>query len=398
MEERRLRIAVAGTGMIGRIHARSARLAGADLVAVAASTPQRGAAAAAELGAERHAATAEELATAPDVDVLHVCTPNHLHGPLTRLALEHGKHVVCEKPVATTLAEAQQLAADAERADRIVAVPFVYRYHPVVRHARELIAAGELGEVRLLHGSYLQDWLLSTSDTNWRVDPELGGRSRAFADIGSHWCDLATFVTGHRFTAATSAVQTAVPLRDGEPPVTTEDVAAALLRTDGGALANVVVSQVSPGRKNRLWIEVDGSEASVSFDQEQPESLWIGRRDGARIVLRDPEQLAPAARRFAVVPGGHPQGYLDCFDAFVRDVYAGVREGELPEGTPQLADGVRAAAVTDAVMDAAASGAWTEIADVAPVAHATAAAHAAHRAPAAHAAPSNGTAPTGGAA
>ncbi|MDW5596611.1 Gfo/Idh/MocA family oxidoreductase [Conexibacter stalactiti] len=380
MEERRLRIAVAGTGMIGRIHARSARLAGADLVAVAASTPQRGAAAAAELGAARHAANAEELATAPDVDVLHVCTPNHLHGPLTRLALEHGKHVVCEKPLATSLAEAQQLAADAERADRFVAVPFVYRYHPVVRHARELIVAGELGEVRLLHGSYLQDWLLTTADTNWRVDAGLGGRSRAFADIGSHWCDLASFVTGHRFTSAVSAVETAIPLRDGQPPVTTEDVAAALLRTDRGALANVVVSQVSPGRKNRLWIEVDGAEASVAFDQEQPESLWVGRRDGARIVLRDPEQLAPAARRFAVVPGGHPQGYLDCFDAFVRDVYTGIRDGELPEGTPQLADGLRAAAVTDAVMDAAASGTWTEVAGAERAAAATGATAAPHTA------------------
>lgn len=361
MEERRLRIAVAGTGMIGRVHARSARLAGADLVAVAASTPQRGTVAAAELGAGR-AGTAEELATAPDVDVLHVCTPNHLHGPLTRLALEHGKHVVCEKPVATSLADAEQLAADAEAAGRFVAVPFVYRYHPVVRHARELVARGELGEVRLLHGSYLQDWLLSPSDTNWRVDAELGGRSRAFADIGSHWCDLAGFVTGHRFVSASGAVETAIPLRDGQTPVTTEDVAAALLRTDRGALANVVISQVSPGRKNRLWLEVDGSEASIAFDQESPETLWVGRRDGAQIVMRDPEFLAPGAARFATVPAGHPQGYLDCFDAFVRDVYAGVRDGELPEGTPQLADGVRAAAVTEAVLDAAERGSWVEIA------------------------------------
>ena len=360
-----MRIAVAGTGMIGGIHARSARLTGADLVAVAASTPERSAAAARELGAGR-AATAEQLATAEDVDVLHVCTPNHMHGPLTRLALEHGKHVVCEKPVATTLAEAGQLAAAAAAAGRFVAVPFVYRYHPVVRHARELIAAGELGEVRLLHGSYLQDWLLRAADTNWRVDPALGGRSRAFADIGSHWCDLAAFVTGHRFSAALGAVDTTLPSRDGQTAVTTEDVAAVLLRTDRGALANVVVSQVSPGRKNRLWLEVDGAEASVVFDQERPETLWVGQRDGARIVTRDPEQLAPAAARFAVVPGGHPQGYLDCFDAFVRDVYDGVRAGELPAGTPRLADGVRAVAITEAVLDAAARGAWTDVAAKAP--------------------------------
>ncbi|MDO8189264.1 Gfo/Idh/MocA family oxidoreductase [Conexibacter sp. JD483] len=355
-----LRIAVAGTGMIGSIHARSARLAGATLVAVAASTPARGEQAARELGAERAAATAEQLATADDVDVLHVCTPNHLHAPLTKLALEHGKHVVCEKPVALDRAEAEQLALDAADAGRFVAVPFVYRYHPVVRHARALVADGALGDVRLMHGTYLQDWLLQPSDTNWRVDVALGGRSRAFADIGSHWCDLASFVSGHRFTAVQGATETTVPERDGTPAAT-EDVAVATLRTDRGALANVVVSQVSPGRKNRLWLELDGSLQSVAFDQQQPETLWLGARDGARLITRDPEQLAPAAKRFAVVPGGHPQGYLDCFDAFVRDVYAGIAAGELPDGTPQLADGVRAAAVTDAVLEAAESGGWSEI-------------------------------------
>lgn len=355
-----LRIAVAGTGMIGSIHARSARLAGATLVAVAASTPQRGEQAARELGAERAAATAEELATADDVDVLHVCTPNHLHAPLTKLALEHGKHVVCEKPVALDRAEAEQLARDAADHGRFVAVPFVYRYHPVVRHARALVADGALGDVRLIHGTYLQDWLLQPSDTNWRVDPALGGRSRAFADIGSHWCDLAGFVSGERFEAVVSATQTTVPERDGQP-ASTEDVAVATLRTDRGTLANVVVSQVAPGRKNRLWLEVDGSQQSVAFDQEQPETLWVGARDGARLVVRDPQQLAPAAAPYAVVPGGHPQGYLDCFDAFVRDVYAGIAAGALPDGTPQLADGVRAAAITDAVLESAATGAWTEI-------------------------------------
>jgi predicted dehydrogenase len=355
-----LRVGIAGTGMIGSIHGRSARLAGARLAAVAASTPERSERAAAAMGAER-AMSAEELATAPDIDVVHVCTPNHLHAELAMLALEHDKHVVLEKPIAMSLDEAAAIEAAARKAERTVAVPFVYRYHPVVRHARELVRRGDLGDVQLIHGSYLQDWLLSPAATNWRVDPDLGGTSRAFADIGSHWCDLAAFVGGCRFTELTSTITTAVPARD-DAPVLTEDVAMVILRADGGTLANVVVSQVSPGRKNRLWLEVDGTLGSAAFDQEDPERLWLGREAESSLVVRDPGHLAPAAARLAVAPPGHPQGYLDCFDAFVADVYAGARDGTLEEGTPTVADGLRAVAVTEAVLRSAGTGAWEPIA------------------------------------
>ncbi|MGH2969136.1 MAG: Gfo/Idh/MocA family protein, partial [Solirubrobacteraceae bacterium] len=197
MDRRTLRIAVAGTGFVGAIHARSARLAGARLVGVAASSPERSAQAAERLGAERSFGTAEALATAPDVDVVHLCTPNHLHVPLAEAALAAGKHVICEKPLAVDGAGAQRLADAARRSDRLAAVPFVYRYYPTVREARERVRSGATGPLRLLHGTYLQDWLSTADDDNWRVDEALGGASRAFADIGSHWCDLAEFVSGH---------------------------------------------------------------------------------------------------------------------------------------------------------------------------------------------------------
>ena len=369
---------IAGTGFIGRVHARSALLAGGRLVGVAASSAESAQATAALLGAERAYASAEELVADPGLDIVHICTPNHLHAPLAEQALGSGKHVICEKPLALDLADAASLATRA-RADGVHAgVPFVYRYYPTVRQARELVRDGETGAVRLLHGSYLQDWLLRAGDDNWRVDVDLGGASRAFADIGSHWCDLAEFLSGHRITRLSARTFTAVPERvraerrkafqaDGGGggdlrQVQTEDGATIQFETDGGAFGSLVVSQVSAGRKNRLWIELDGAEAALAFDQEAPEALWHGRRESLSIVRRDAENLSPAAARYATLPPGHPQGYADCFNAFVEDFYDAVRCGEVPDGMPQFADGVRAAGITEAVLASAREQSWVDVA------------------------------------
>jgi predicted dehydrogenase len=373
-----LRIAICGTGFIGRVHARSARLAGAEVVAVAASSLASAREAASDLQVEQVFATSEELVEAPGIDVVHLCTPNHLHEPLALKALAAGKHVVCEKPVAFDGAGATRIGEAATAAGRVVTVPFVYRYHPMVREARARVAAGELGRLRLLHGSYQQDWLLTPDDTNWRVDGALGGPSRAFADIGSHWCDLVEFAAGHRITRLLARLTTAVPERAVAGPtshtatfspagpgaehrsVATEDVATVLFETDGGAVGTLLVSQISPGRKNRLWFELDGEAAAVVFDQEQPEVLWIGRRDGATVLPRDPAQLAPDAARLATLPAGHAQGYNDCFDLFVADTYAAIR-GDAPAGLPAIGDGVRAATITDAVLASARADTWIEV-------------------------------------
>jgi len=375
---RPLRIAVVGAGFIGKVHVRAARSNGAEVLGVAASTPERGELAARRLGLPESFPSAMDAATDPRVDVVHVCTPNHLHVELTLAALAAGKHVICEKPVATSAAEAFRMVAAAERAGRIVAVPFVYRFHPLVRHARALVANGELGDVWLLHGSYLQDWLLRPTDTNWRVDDQLGGPSRAFADIGSHWCDLAEFVTGHRIVRLNATRRTTVPHRGGQPGaasftgaspgtggarevIRTEDAAVVSFETDRAAIGSVVISEVSAGRKNRLWLEVDGSRASVAFDQEQPETLWIGRPEYAQQLARDPATLAPGAARYANVPAGHPQGYQDCFNSFVRDVYDAVRGDEVADGLPTADDGWRSATVVDAVLAAASQPGWTAV-------------------------------------
>jgi predicted dehydrogenase len=377
-----IRVAIAGTGFIGAVHARSSRLAGGRLVGVAASSPERSEQAARALGAERAAASAEELATAPDVDVLHVCTPNHLHLPLAEAALAAGKHVICEKPLALDVAGATRLVEAAARAGTQAAVPFVYRYYPTVREARERVLAGRCGPVRLVHGTYLQDWLTDPDDDNWRVDASLGGASRAFADIGSHWCDLAEFVTGHRIARLVARTVTAVPERrrgdataafargngDGElRPVDTEDAAVVQFETDGGAVGSTVISQISPGRKNRLWIEVDGAREAVTFSQEEPETLWTGSRAGVTLVPRDLAGLGADGTRLSFLPAGHPQGYADCFDGFVADVYAAIRGDAPADGLPVFTDGLRSAHVVEAVLRSAREDRWVEVGAPAPV-------------------------------
>jgi predicted dehydrogenase len=372
-----LRVAIAGTGFIGRVHARSARLAGAHLVGIAASSPESARAAATALDADRAFDSAEDLVRDPDVDVVHICTPNYLHVPLSEAALAAGKHVICEKPLAPDASGARRLLHLAAERGLLAGVPFVYRYYPTVREARERVGSGQTGPIRLLHGTYLQDWLLRPDDANWRVDERLGGPSRAFADIGSHWCDLAEFVSGHRIARLSASLLTAVPERvgatgrrafeaggdggGGTQRVTTEDAAIVQFETDAGAVGSVVVSQISAGRKNRLWIELDGAEETLAFDQEHPEELWCGRREAETIIRRDPATLSPPAARLAFLPGGHPQGYADCFDAFVAEVYEAIESGTPADGLPQFADGLRAARLTDAVLRSAREERWIDV-------------------------------------
>jgi predicted dehydrogenase len=348
--------AIVGIGFIGSAHARAARLAGARIVGVAASTQERAKEAAARLGADRGYANAEALIEAPEVDVVHLCVPNHLHAPLALQALAAGKHVVCEKPLTLDPASAQELVAAREAAGTVGTVPFVYRFYPMVREARARIAAGELGPVHVVHGSYLQDWLSRPEDTDWRVDRNAGGPSRAFADIGSHWFDLVEFLLDDRVVRLTARFRAVFDERPNE------DLALVQFETAAGVLGSVVVSQVSPGRKNALVIEASGTTGTAHFEQEQPGSLWIGRRESASILAADPAILRPDAARQAVVPPGHPHGYLDCVDRFVADTYAAIH-GTLPAGLPTFEDGRRAVQLAATALESAARGGeWLEVA------------------------------------
>lgn len=355
MTNHAVRSGIIGAGFIGGVHAYAVRAAGGRLTRIADVSLEASQKAAARHGAEGAAASPEELIASDDVDVVHICTPNSTHAALAELAISHGKAVVCEKPLATTAADAERVTTAAREAGVVTAVPFVYRFHPNVRETRARIAAGEAGRLWMLHGSYLQDWLSRSDDTNWRVDPTVGGVSRAFGDIGVHWCDLMEFVTGQRIVNLSARTARAYGDRTG-----TEDGAVVMFETDGGASGSLVVSQVSPGRKNRLWFSFDGTDASFSFDQESPEQLWVGGREENRLLLRSPDTQHPQAGRLSRLPAGHPQGYQDAFSAFISDVYAAVRGGN-PDGLPTFEDGLRAARITEAVVASSTHSTWKEL-------------------------------------
>jgi predicted dehydrogenase len=347
----RPRSGVIGVGMVGSVHAHAVRRAGGVLAAVAGSSAETSRAACERLNATR-AATAEEIICAEDVDVVHVCAPNHLHHDLVLAALAAGKHVVCEKPLATTVEEADELVAAAAQTAQVTAVPFVYRFYPSVREARERI--GQISPW-LIHGGYLQDFKSLVKSSGWRSDPARAGVSLTFGDIGSHWCDLMEFVTGQRITAV-SAVQGSTS-DDRER----QDGAIVLFRTDHDAVGSVIVSQTSPGRKNRLYFSFDGRENSVMFDQEHPDELIVGGQGANTVIPRDSASLSPAAARYSVLPAGHPQGYQDCFNLFVADVFTAVRTGEPPDGLATFVDGLRAAHIGAAVLASVTTGHWVEV-------------------------------------
>lgn len=346
------RSAIIGAGMVGSVHAHAVHRAGGRLAAISGSTPLSSQRSAQRLGAER-AATADEICAAEDVDVVHICTPNNLHLEQVAAALAAGKHVICEKPLATSMSDAQSLVDAAAEAGTVAAVSFIYRFYPMVREARSRVTDAA---VWLVHGGYLQDHMAKADPTGWRSDPSQSGVSMTFADIGSHWCDLMEFVTGQRITAV-FAMEAAAP-RDG---VRQDDGAVVAFRTDRGALGSVVVSQASPGRKNQLSFSFDGGETAVQFNQERPDELVIGGLDASTVLLRDGAVLDPASARYSVLPAGHPQGYQDCFNLFVADVYEAIRTGTVPDGLPLFADGLRAARIHAAVAASVSSGTWTNV-------------------------------------
>lgn len=354
-----VRTGLLGGGFMARVHSSAARTAGAALTGVATTSLDRATAVAATLGIARAEADSAALLASSDIDVVHICTPNATHAALALAAIEAGKHVVCEKPLATDVDDARALVAAAADAGIVAAVPFVYRYHPMVREARARVAAGELGMLLSIDASYLQDWMLLPGDDDWRADAAAGGPSRAFADIGSHLCDLVEFVAGERIVRLAARTRRVFDERGGRR-VVNEDVVAIVIETASGAIGTLLVSQMAPGRKNALVLELHGAAESVRFEQERPEELWIGAREGSRLLLRDPATASPDSARLQRVPAGHPMGYQDAFDNFVADVYAAIA-GEAPDGLPTFSDGLRAALLTAAVLESASSREWIEV-------------------------------------
>jgi predicted dehydrogenase len=364
--------AILGTGFMGRVHTEALRRIGVPVLGVVGSSPERAAEQARDAGLPAPYPSLADALADDRVGVVHVCSPNHLHHEQSLAALRAGKHVVCEKPLAMTSEEAAELRDAAHTSGLVHALCFIQRFYPLCQEARARVASGEVGTVRLISGSYLQDWLVNDSDWNWRLDPALGGSLRAVGDIGSHWLDLAEHLSGRRIDAVMADLTTAVPTRVRPPEgsvatfaraqtsggesvaVHTEDIAGILLRFDGGARGVLTLSQVSPGRKNHLSIDLSGSVSSLQWCAENPEQLWIGHRDA-------PNELK--WRDTGDYPAGHGQGYPDAFKALFRAVYRAVAAGAPPATPdyPTFDDGVEQALIADAIGQSAARGQWVRV-------------------------------------
>lgn len=375
-----------GPGFVGAHHIDAVRRLGCvDVVAVAARSEASARGKADAWGVPRAYGSPEALAADPDVHVVHNTTPNHRHAHVIRAALSHGKHVISDKPLATTAAEAAALLAEARAAGVTHAVTFNYRGNPLVQHARALAAAGALGSLHLVHGAYLQDWLLDPQAFSWRLEPDKGGASAAVGDIGSHWLDLVEHVSGLRIEAVLASLGTAITTRfrptaspeafaraaDGareRVEVRSEDLATVLLRFEGRAHGTVSIGQVCAGHKNDCWFELNGSRASLRWAQERQNELWIGYRDKAsEIVPKDPALLAPEVRPYAHLPGGHQEAWGDAFCNVLRDAYS-VIASEDPATAPRppalatFEDGYRSACLVEAVLEShRRGGVWTTV-------------------------------------
>jgi predicted dehydrogenase len=375
-----IRTAIFGTGFMGRVHLEALRRV--EFVEVAAITG-RNKAAAQKLGAGYNVPylDAHAILSDPSIHAVHICTPNAQHFSMAKDALLAGKHVLCENPLAITSGDATELISLAAQKELRACVCHNLRCYPMVQQMRWMREAGDLGEILVVQGSYLQDWLLYDTDWNWRVDSKTGGSLRCMADIGSHWFDAAEHITGLRVTSLCADLQTYHPTRkqpkhsietfanktlgvDDYIPtaVDTEDFGAVVFRMGDRARGSMTASQVSAGRKNRLSIEIYGTKAGVAWSQERPDELWIGHRDSPnQIIIKDPALLKPEARAFADLPGGHSEGYDDTFKQLFRRFYTSIADPSAIVDYPHFSDGLRQLLILEAEWKSHSTRAWIDV-------------------------------------
>ena len=373
--------AVVGAGFVGKAHIEALRRLPVPVRGTLVSSGERSAAAAKALGLERAYTSVDEIAADPEITVVHICTPNYVHFEQTAKLLRAGKHVLCEKPLAMDPRESATLVALAKETNRVGGVAHNLRYYPLCIQARALIESGAIGQVKLVHGGFLQDWLTYPTDWNWRLESKLGGELRAVSDIGTHWLDLIQWITGQKVEELCADLATVVPVRHkprghvesfssaknvatDEMPIETDDYASVLVHLDHGAKGVFTVSQVSAGRKCKLHFEINGSEGSLSWNAEEPNTLWIGRRNQANeILIKDPSLLSPAARPYAAYPGGHAEGYPDTFVQLFHDYYNYLEAGDFkaPRKFPTFATGHEELLLCEAIQKSAQNRAWTKL-------------------------------------
>jgi predicted dehydrogenase len=374
-------VAVVGTGFIGPVHVEALRRLGQDVRGILGSTPEKSRQAAQALHLPRGYGDLQELLDDAEVQVVHLTSPNRHHFEQCCRVLAAGKHLVCEKPLAMNSQETTELVRLAQVSNLVTAVNYNVRFYPLCLEARERVRAGKLGKLFHVNGSYLQDWLLYDTDFNWRVQSEEGGDLRAIADIGTHWLDLISFITGAKVMELCADLKTVHPVRHSPQgsvetfqaatrkietipvSISTEDYGTILLRFDDGMQGSVTVSQVCAGRKNCIRFDLAGSEGSLSWNSEEPNSLLIGQRNRANeLLIRDPSLLASEVQPFANYPGGHAEGFPDSFKQLFRSIYQTIDSGSpgrVPY--PSFADGHREVLLCEAVLRSAREKRWVNV-------------------------------------
>ena len=377
-----INVGVIGTGYIGGVHIDAlSRIGGVKVKTLSDLNKDFAAATAAKFNIPNVCSDYREIIKDPGIDVIHNCTPNKAHFEITREALREGKQVMSEKPLAMTLSEAAELTELAEKKKAVTGVHFCYRYYPVVQEMAMRVRRGDAGDVRLVTGTWFQDWLSKVTDYSWRLDKSEGGESNITADLGSHWFDLIQFVTGQKISKVLGDIETIIPVRKKpirqvlafekvgdveyeEVNVEVEDYSAVLFRLSGGAPGSFTGSQVCPGRKSDTEFQVYGSEYSMAWNHKWSDKLWIGHRDRPNEELTESPVLQdPVTAKYATLPAGHPVGYYDAVSNLFKDFYSVVSDAEEvnPLGRPTFQTGYDEMKILDAILKSVAKGAWVDV-------------------------------------
>lgn len=377
-------VAIIGTGYIGKIHIETLlRIPSVRLMAVADANLDQ----ARKLADQYHIPQVTDdfhtLIDAPEIEVFHNCTPNHLHYDINKVLLNNKKHVLSEKPLSLTSQQAAELCELAAKYDRETAINFCYRYYPSIQEAAFRIRNGEIGDLHTVFGAYFQDWLLKDTDYNWRLDHKYSGTSNTMADIGSHWMDLAQFVSGSKITEVMADLNTILPVRKksrgetltftrndqavfDEVPVDLDDYGSVLLHFENGAKGAFSVCQLCAGRKCSIDLQCYGKKAALAWNHERPTQLWIGQRDQANeYLIENPLLMHETTAKYARLPGGHPLGYFDAvynlFAEFYRRIELKNTSENYTHDFPSFTEGLDEMLLLEAILTSHQEHRWVQV-------------------------------------
>ena len=376
-------VAVVGAGFIGPVHVEALRRLGLPIRGILGCDDAESQKACKSLGLPKAYKSLEEVLADPTVQAVHLAVPNVLHYKFAKQVVTAGKHVLCEKPLAMTSDESGELVELAKGKKLAAAVCYNVRFYPLNLEMRDRVARGEVGNIYAINGSYTQDWLYFDTDYNWRVLADQGGALRAVADIGTHWMDLTSSITGLEVEEVFADLKIVHPIRkrpkgevetysgklaterQTEPvKIDTEDYGNILFRYKGGARGSLWVSQVTAGRKNCLRYEIAGSKMAAAWNSESPNEIWLGHREKANeLLVRDPSLVGQLARSYLNYPGGHAEGFPDAFKQCFRSFYNYIAAGDYTAEPlyPTFAQGHREVQVCEAILKSHQQQAWVAL-------------------------------------